>query len=235
MRKAKILVLESDPELGRQMSYWLPKAGPVAVTLTRSTPDAFRLAQEQLPDLILADVAHAPQEALQLLRNLRAIAAFLDTPLLALVAPGPQKYQAFEAGANDVLTKPLDVLELQYRLQAHLRPRFRKLASEQEPVEAGRAERPLRLDPRKQTVTLDQAPIALTPSEFAILCYLAAHPGTPASTETLLVEALGMPPRLGNPQLVHTHVRNLRRKLEKTPSKPELLVFARRGYLLQLP
>lgn len=234
LRKAKILVLENDPELGRQLSYWLPKAGPIAVELTRSTGDAYRLAQERLPDLIVADAEHAPAETFLLLRKLRAIATFLDMPILVLVAAGPQKYQAFEAGANDVLAKPIDALELQYRLQAHLRPRFRKLASQSEPVEAGRSERSLILDPRTQTVTHGGQAIPLTPSEFAILCYLAAHPETPASTETLLVEALGMSPRLGNPQLVHTHVRNLRRKLEETPSKPELLVFERRGYCLKL-
>jgi len=235
LRKAKILVVEEDPELGRLLNYWLPKVGPVSIVHTRFGPDGFRLAQEILPDLIVADAELAGMDGLLLVRRLRAIAAFLDTPIIMLTEANAQKYQAFEAGANDVLTKPIDALELQYRLQAHLRPRFRNLAKQSGPVEAGLSGRKLKLDPRTQTAELGDKTVVLTPSEFAILCYLAAHPEPPATTETLLVEALGMPPRLGNPQLVHTHIRNLRRKLEQTPSKPELLVFARRGYVLKPP
>lgn len=234
MRKARILVVEGHPEQARLLSYLLPKVGPVTVAFASSGPDGLRLAQEVLPDLIVVDAELAGLNGLQLVRKLRAIAPFLDTPVLMLTDPGPQKYQAFEAGANDVLTKPLDALELQYRLQAHLRPRFRQFAAQVEPVAAGPSERMLRLDPRTQTAERGGKHVPLTPSEFAILCYLVAHPEAPVPTETLLVEALGMAPRLGNPQLVHTHVRNLRRKLEADPSKPELLVFARRGYWLKL-
>lgn len=235
MRKAKLLVVEGDPELSRLLSFWLAKVGPVTLTHAATGPEGFRLAQELLPDLMVVDASLAGMDGLLLVRRLRGIAAFLDTPLVVLVDSTPQKYQAFEAGANDVLTKPIDSLEFQYRLQAHLRPRFRSLAAQGTTVEAGKAERKLTLDPRTQTARWGEMTVELTPSEFAILCYLAAHPDTPASTQTLLVEALGMPRGMGNPQLIHTHIRNLRRKLEKTPSEPELLKFARRGYLLALP
>ncbi len=235
MRKAKILVVQGDPELGRLLNFWLAKVGPVSISLSSSGSEGFRLAQELLPDLMVIDAELAGMDGLLLVRRLRAIATFLDTPIVVLVRTTSQKYQAFEVGANDVLTKPIDALEFQYRLQAHLRPRFRRLAAQSEPVEAGQAELKLKLDPRTHTVELGEAKAELTPSEYAILCYLAAHPETPATTQTLLVEALGMAPGLGNPQLVHTHIRNLRRKLEKTPSKPELLQFARRGYWLKLP
>ena len=235
MRKAKILVVEGDPELSRRLSFWLAKVGPVATWLSPSGPDGFRLAQELLPDLIVADADLAGMDGFMLVRRLRTIATFLDTPIVLLTQTTAQKYQAFEAGADDVLTKPVDALELQYRLQAHLRPRFRKLATQSEPVLAGPAQAALMLDPKTQTAQLGETRAELTPSEYAILCYLAAHPDAPATTQDLLVEALGMAPGLGNPQLIHTHIRNLRRKLEKTPSKPELLLFARRGYWLKLP
>lgn|GEM_PF-896618 len=235
MRKAKILVVEGDPELSRRLSYWLAKVGPVATWLSPGGTDGFRLAQELLPDLIVADADLAGMDGFMLVRRLRTIATFLDTPIILLTQTTAQKYQAFEAGANDVLSKPIDALELQYRLQAHLRPRFRQLAAQSEPVEAGHADLKLKLDPKTQSAQLGETRADLTPSEFAILCYLAAHPDAPASTQTLLVDALGMAPGLGNPQLIHTHIRNLRRKLEKDPSRPELLLFARRGYCLMLP
>ncbi|MNK86396.1 Transcriptional regulatory protein YycF [compost metagenome] len=235
MRKAKIVVVEGDPELRRLLSFWLAKIGPVATSLSSSGTDGFRLAQEILPDLIVADAELSGMDGFLLVRRLRAIATFLDTPIVMLTRTTAQKYQAFEAGADDVLTKPIDALEFQYRLQAHLRPRFRRLAMQSEPVEAGPAQAKLKLDPRTHTVELGETKAELTPSEYAILCYLAAHAEAPATTQTLLVDALGMAPGLGNPQLVHTHIRNLRRKLEKTPSKPELLLFARRGYWLKLP
>jgi DNA-binding response OmpR family regulator len=233
LRKAKILVVEGDPELGRRLSFWLAKVGPVETGLSPSGADGLRQAQEWLPDLIVADAELAGMDGFMLVRRLRSLATFLDTPIVMLTRTTAQKYQAFEAGADDVLIKPIDALELQYRVQAHLRPRFRHLAAQNESVEAGQAA--LKLDPRTQTVELGETTAELTPSEYAILCYLAAHSEAPSTTQTLLVEALGMAPGLGNPQLIHTHIRNLRRKLEKTPSKPELLRFERRGYWLKLP
>ncbi len=221
--------------LSRLLSFWLAKVGPVDIALSLTGTEGFRLAQERIPDLLVVDADLKGMDGLLLVRRLRAIATFLDTPIVVLAGSTPQKYQAFEAGANDVLTKPIDALEFQYRLQAHLRPRFRRLAAQSEPVEVGPSERKLKLDPRTHTVELGETKAELTPSEYAILCYLAAHPEAPATTQTLLVEALGMPPGMGNPQLIHTHIRNLRRKLEKTPSQPELLTFARRGYWLTLP
>ncbi|MNY70585.1 Transcriptional regulatory protein BaeR [compost metagenome] len=75
----------------------------------------------------------------------------------------------------------------------------------------------------------------LTPSEFAIMSVLAGHPGRPVSTEALLVEALGEARQLGNPQVVHTHIKNLRRKLEPVPTAPVLIRSSRRGYTFHPP
>ena len=72
---------------------------------------------------------------------------------------------------------------------------------------------------------------ALTPHEAAILRHLASCLGRCVPTEELLVEALGYPPRLGNPEIVRTHIRNLRQKLEPDPACPRFLINVPRvGY-----
>ena len=78
----------------------------------------------------------------------------------------------------------------------------------------------------------DQVSVILTPSEFAVLRLLATHAGTPLAVERLLTEALGHPRGLGNPQLIHTHMRNMRKKLEADPASPKLLLRHPAGYML---
>ena len=79
---------------------------------------------------------------------------------------------------------------------------------------------------------VDGRKASLTPAEFAILRLLAAQGGKAVDTERLLVEALGQPRQLGNPQVVHTHMRNLRKKLEADPKAPRLLLRESTGYVL---
>jgi DNA-binding response OmpR family regulator len=74
--------------------------------------------------------------------------------------------------------------------------------------------------------------VVLTPSEFSLLRHLAARPNHPFTVESLLTDALGNPPQLGNPQLIHTHVRNMRKKLEADPQHPTLLIRHPAGYML---
>jgi DNA-binding response OmpR family regulator len=86
------------------------------------------------------------------------------------------------------------------------------------------------LDPTTQTASLAGKMLELTPSEYSILNLLVQNPDQVFSTESLLVEALGVAPQLGNPQVIHTHIRNLRRKLEPDPRNPTYIRFIRRGY-----
>lgn len=92
----------------------------------------------------------------------------------------------------------------------------------------------IHLDTKLHEVAVGNRRVALTPSEFALLRYLMERPGEPIKAETLLVEALGYPPRVGSPETVRNHLRNLRAKVERDPSAPRYIVNVPRvGYLFR--
>jgi len=203
------------------LTFLIEQEGGKVVTV-ESGADPLRKVEAATPDVIVLD---GSADTLVLCRRIRAIAPFVDTPVIVLAERNETKYQAFQAGATDVMTRPLDQLEFQYRLRVHLKA-WRRMAMDQEAIAAG----PLTLQPATLTAEVRGHSVALTPSEFTILRFLASHPGRPVSTEELLVEALGEPRTLGNPQVIHTHIRNLRRKLEADPAKPQLICSSRLGY-----
>jgi DNA-binding response OmpR family regulator len=136
----------------------------------------------------------------------------------------PHKYSAFADGADDYLARPFDSLELQFRVKALLR---RGSWAEVPPcLELG----DLRLDEGRYVVFRGPDEIALTPSEFAIMRVLMGRPQQVIRVENLLIEALGYPAGTGNPQVIHTHIKNLRAKIECDPGKPERITSNRRGY-----
>lgn len=230
MKKPRILIATADQSLKRLLAYVVGRLGPSEIEGAVTGAEALRKAEATLPDLLVLDAALPGIDGLTLCRRLRAIAPFLDTPIIILADRSETKYQAFHVGATDVMLKPLDQLEFQYRLKVHLRSRLRSLETA-EAVEAGS----LRLEPASHLAKLHGNEVPLTPSEFAILSFLAARPAQPVSTEALLVDALGEHRQLGNPQVIHTHIRNLRRKLEPNPRDPKYILSSKQGYRFHPP
>ncbi len=140
-------------------------------------------------------------------------------------ATARDRYESFAAGACDFMAKPIDAIELGLRLRAHRalrsQPRTAPMLTLGDlQIDLGCGE--VRSGDRRRT---------LTPHEAAILRYLSTRVGHCVPTEELLVEALGYPPRLGNPEVVRTHIRHLRQKLESDPATPRwLLNVPRVGY-----
>jgi DNA-binding response OmpR family regulator len=138
------------------------------------------------------------------------------------------KIEGFEAGADDYLTKPFDLRELELRVRALLR---RSLPTEAPkiPLQVG----PLSLDPRTFELRVEGKVLLLTPVEFELLYYLMSHAGEVISTERLLREVWEYPPGTGDPNLVRAHIKNLRAKIEPSPDNPIYIkTVSRHGYLI---
>jgi DNA-binding response OmpR family regulator len=89
------------------------------------------------------------------------------------------------------------------------------------------------LDDRTKSVTVDGEPVALTPTEYAILHLLMSHPGKVYSTKTLY-EAVWQEAALGSEGAVAVHIRHLREKIEINPSEPRYLkVVWGQGYKIE--
>ena len=227
----RVLVAEEDDGVRGLIGPIIAGIGDLDVETVRSGTEALTRARNRPPNLIVCDteLGDLPSGRGTLVRLLRSDGLLGRLPILVVSGHGDlqHKYSAFADGADDFLAHPFDPLELQFRVKALLRRG--QWAEAPVCIEMG----DMRLDEGRYVVFCGEVEVALTPSEFAILRTLMGRPNQIVRVETLLTAALGYPAGTGNPQVIHTHIKNLRAKLERNPAKPERITSNRRGY--QMP
>ena len=194
------------------------------------------LALQYSPDLILLDLMLPKVDGLTLCQRLRRDERTAGIPILMLTALGgtKDKVSGFNSGADDYLTKPFDLEELQVRIKALLR------RSDRGPVGSGTHQEilsygPLTLVPERFEAIWFDDPVRLTHLEFELLhCLLQRH-GQTVAPSLILKEVWGYEPD-DDIETIRVHVRHLRTKLEPDPRKPRFIktVYGA-GYCLELP
>lgn len=206
--------------------------GDVEVESAYGGEEALRKAEAAAPDLIISDINMPDMDGLMLTRRLREHPRLAGVPILLLTARGEahDKYEGFLQGADDYMVKPFDVIELQLRIKALLRraPALAATATPSPLLQVGT----LTFHPERFTIEVGEAPIRFTASEFALLRVLGEHAGQIIAVETLLRQALDYPAGVGNPQTIHSHIRNLRAKFRKAGVDPVFLTSSWQGYML---
>jgi two-component system OmpR family response regulator len=177
----RILLVEDDPDLSRQLKITLADAG-YAVDHAADGEEAGFLGETEPYDAIVLDLGLPKIDGASVLEAWRKL--HVDTPVLILTARGSwsEKVAGFDAGADDYLTKPFHTEELLARLRALVR----RSAGHAAPSLACGA---LRLDPRAARATVGGEPVRLTSLEYRMLHYLIMHQGRVIS-RTELVEHL---------------------------------------------
>jgi two-component system, OmpR family, KDP operon response regulator KdpE len=160
----------------------------------------------------------------------RELRGWTKAPILVLSAVGDEqeKVAALDAGADDYVTKPFGIDELLARLRAVLR----RVDDRGEPVvDLGR----LVVDLDRRLVLVDGKEVAVTPIEFDLLRLFVRNEGKLLTHKTILREVWG--PAYGTEShYLHVYVSQLRRKIERDPARPELLLTeAGAGYRLVRP
>tara|TARA_Y100001970_G_scaffold294233_1_gene448876 strand:- start:36 stop:797 length:762 start_codon:yes stop_codon:yes gene_type:complete len=195
------------------------------------------LALQYSPDLILLDLMLPKVDGLTLCQRLRRDERTANIPILMITALGgiKDKVIGFNSGADDYITKPFDLEELQVRIKALLRRTNRtpiaSAANHQEILNYG----PLTLVPERFEAIWFEQPVRLTHLEFELLhCLLQRH-GQTVSPSLILKEVWGYEPD-DDIETIRVHVRHLRTKLEPDPRKPKFIktVYGA-GYCLELP
>lgn len=211
---AHLLVVEDDPQLRGALVRALRDKGH-AVATAPSGMAGLDAAVTSRPDLVVLDLGLPDVDGAQVLRMLRAVS---DVPVIVATARDdePEMVAVLEQGADDYIVKPFGAAQLDARVKAVLRRLG--VSGTEEPLCVGG----LRVDPAAREVTLDGAPIDLTPREFDLLAHLARRPGQVVSRRELLAE-VWQQPLGGADKTVDVHLSWLRRKLGETAQRPRYL------------
>ncbi|MEM7032297.1 MAG: response regulator transcription factor [Chloroflexota bacterium] len=226
-----ILVVDDDPYVNLSVERSL--RSKYRVRVAHSATEALKIARRTKPDMIILDVMMPGMTGFQLCRELRADTGLQSIPILFLTAKAriEDKLEGFEAGADDYLTKPFEIRELLFRVQAILR-RLGQQKTEptnQEILALG----PLNLNCQNFQLQTGEKRVLLTPVEFDLMYHLMSHPNQVFSGERLLRELWDYPSDTGSTDLVRMHIRNLRRKIEPDTKSPRyILTIPRHGYTI---
>jgi DNA-binding response OmpR family regulator len=207
-----ILVVDDEPVVRDVVVRYLRRDG--FTTLEASDGDEARtLIEAEEPALVVLDVMLPGTDGLELCRWIRARSA-LPVILLTARVEESDRIVGLELGADDYVTKPFSPRELTARVRTVLR-RSRPAAPEAGRIEAG----DLVLDGGARIARRGPTELALTPKEFDLLWFLAAHPRHVFSRDTLMDRVWGYR-AAADTGTVTVHVRRLREKIEVDPTRP---------------
>jgi DNA-binding response OmpR family regulator len=215
---AVILVVDDEARLRDLVRRYLEHDGHHVVTAAGGA-EALAVTEHAAFDLVVLDLRLPDVPGEEVARELRRRGD--DVPILMLTAKIDERDRigGLEAGADDYVTKPFSPRELVLRVGAILR-RGRSAVPADAPASFGDGR--LVIDEGTRRVTVDGAPIDLTPTEWGVLVALSAQPGRVWSRYELINRVRGYEFE-GYERTVDSHVKNLRRKLEHDPGSPEIV------------
>lgn len=177
----RVLVVEDDPDLTRQITTALTGAGYV-VDAAKDGEEGHFLGDSEPYDAVVLDLGLPLMDGIAVLERWRADGRIMPVLVLTARDRWSEKVAGFDAGADDYLAKPFVMEELLARLRALIRRAAGHATSE---LIVGA----LRLDTRGARVSYDGNPVKLTALEFRLLSYLVHHAGDVVS-RTELIEHL---------------------------------------------
>jgi two-component system KDP operon response regulator KdpE len=228
MSEARILVVDDDPQIRRVLRTTLIAQG-YEVADDRNGEEALERIRSEKLDLVILDMNMPGMSGLETCRLIRSRS---DVAIIMLSVRDAEadKVEALDAGADDYITKPFGSPELLARIRAALR-RLPQTANELQVVRFDAVE----INFTTRRVVVGNREVRLTPKEFDLLQYMAAHPNVPIPHTRLLQSVWG--PDYGDEvEYLRVFINQLRKKIEKNPSSPKyLLTEPWVGYRLQLP
>jgi DNA-binding response OmpR family regulator len=212
-----VLIVDDQPDIVRLVRDYLERGGFEVVT-AGDGEEALRAAHRSRPDLVVLDLSLPRLDGLDVARALRRDG---DVPIIMLTARTEEtdRVAGLELGADDYVTKPFSARELVARVRAVLR-RTQAARSQEDVVQVGDA---ITLDvPRMETV-VEGRRVSLTATEFQLLLHMARQPGR-VFTRAQLLDAVHGVAVESYERAIDAHIKNLRRKIERDPRAPRLLL-----------
>ena len=221
-RAPTLLVVEDDENISTAIGEYFSRAGYSVKTAADGLAGVHAAINER-PDVVVLDLMLPKMDGLQVCRELREKAPYL--PILMLTAKDDvvDKVLGLEMGADDYITKPFSLRELEARIKSVLRRvrvgSVKDGEGEDAPITRGR----LRIDPTKREVTVGDRQVDLTPKEFELLRLFATNPGRVFPRKYLL-EKIWDYSYEGYDRTIDSHINRLRAKIEDNPENPQMVL-----------
>ena len=222
---AKVLVVDDDPSLLKALRLGLTARGHEVVTAVNGEQGISRTALDG-PDVVVLDLGLPDIDGLAVCRRIRESS---DLPIIVLSATGTEerKVAALDGGADDYVTKPFGMAELEARIRTAIRHRNPEPA---EPPPATLSLGALEVDLAHHQARLDGIDVELTAKEFDVLSFLARHAGR-ICTHQMILHAVWGAGYDAEAQYLHAYVHRLRQKL-RDPSGTLITTAPGIGYTL---
>jgi DNA-binding response OmpR family regulator len=211
---AKIVLIEDDVEIRRLVARALSEQGH-DVESAAMAMEGLQLTVKDAPDLVVMDLGLPDLDGTELLRMIRSVS---EVPIIIITARGADDVvvKTLDAGADDYLTKPFSLTQLEARVRAVLR---RGSAEDADgPIQVG----DLTLNAVSREATLAGDQLELSPKEFDLLHALAARSGEVITKRELMAE-VWREPYGGSERTVDVHLSWLRSKLGESAQEPRFL------------
>jgi len=210
-----VLVIDDEPQIRRFLHVSLEKQG-YSVHEAANASDSLQMAAEQKPDIILLDLGLPDRDGADVLAELRT---WSSVPVIILSVRNAEEEIAklLETGADDYLVKPFNTGELIARIKVSIRNRLPQ--EPHIPFISGR----LAVDLLDREVAVDGEEVRLTPTEYELVRVLVQNAGHVVTHGLLLREVWGSQVQKET-NYVHVYITGLRKKIERNPQMPELIL-----------
>src|SRR6185312_1903337 len=219
---AKILIVDDEPQIMRVLRTALSAQG-YSVRVASNGAEGADMAREWNPDLVITDVSMPEMNGVDLCRELRQESR---VPIIVLSVRNNErmKIEALDAGADDYVTKPFSIQELQARVRAQLRRNLTDTSEERTVFDLG----DFHIDLPQHRVAVRGQDIHLTPKQFDLLVCFAQHAGQVLTHRALLQAVWGT--NADQPEYLRVSIGQLRKKIETSDEPSYILTEPWVGY-----
>ena len=209
MAKEKILVVDDEEDILELLRFNLLREG-YNVSCAASGEEALRLAQSEIPDLLVQDLMLPGIDGLEVTKILKNDSRTRDIPIVMLTAKGEEAdiVTSLVLGADDYITKPFSPRVLVARVRAVLRRKVKEYKEETPVLRI----HDIVIHPGRHEVLVNDKPVQLTLTEFGILNYLARRPGW-VFTRSQIMDAVKGKDYFVTDRSVDVQIVGLRKKL----------------------
>ncbi len=226
--KPCILIVDDEPQIRKMLEVTLNSLNFKTVE-AESGGEAIRLAGSHKPEAVILDLGLPDMDGVDALKRLRE---WSEIPVVVVSARSDSRHiiEAFEAGANDYMTKPFDMNVLLVRLNAAIKHTYQKELGESV-IEAGA----IAMDLVRHEVKIKGALVEFSPKEYELLSFMLRHKEKMLTHRQILKEVWG-DAHAYDKQYLRVYIMQLRQKIERNPQDPEYIITeAGIGYRFDIP